>query len=39
MKQSSISYNNKKYTVRGMHYQNYPYGEIKLVRCIKGKIF
>lgn len=39
IKQSSISYNNKKYTVRGMHYQNYPYGEIKLVRCIKGKIF
>lgn len=39
IKQSSISYNNKKYTIRGMHYQNKPYGEIKLVRCIKGKIF
>ncbi|WP_300712349.1 dTDP-4-dehydrorhamnose 3,5-epimerase [uncultured Brachyspira sp.] len=39
IKQSSISYNNKKYTVRGMHYQTAPYGEIKVVRCIKGRVF
>jgi len=37
--QSSISFNNKKYTLRGMHYQTNPYEEEKLVRCSKGKIF
>ena len=26
-------------TVRGMHYQNPPHAEIKLVRCTKGRIF
>ena len=26
-------------TIRGMHYQYPPYAEMKLVRCIKGKIF
>lgn len=28
-----------KYTVRGIHYQNYPYAQSKLVRCVRGKIF
>jgi dTDP-4-dehydrorhamnose 3,5-epimerase len=37
--QSSISFNKKKYTLRGMHYQTNPYEEEKLVRCSKGKIF
>jgi dTDP-4-dehydrorhamnose 3,5-epimerase len=37
--QSSISFNNKKHTLRGMHYQTNPYEEEKLVRCSKGKIF
>ncbi len=37
--QSSISFNKKKYTLRGMHYQTKPYEEEKLVRCDKGRIF
>jgi len=37
--QSSISFNEKKYTLRGMHYQNNPYEEVKVVRCTRGKIF
>ncbi len=36
--QSNISYNEKKYTFRGMHYQNSPYEQAKLVKVIKGKI-
>jgi len=26
-------------TFRGLHYQVPPYGEVKLVRCLKGKVF
>jgi dTDP-4-dehydrorhamnose 3,5-epimerase len=26
-------------TIRGMHYQRPPYGEIKLVRCIAGSVY
>lgn len=26
-------------TIRGMHYQPHPYSEIKLVSCVRGKIF
>ena len=26
-------------TIRGMHYQNQPNAELKIVRCIKGSIF
>lgn len=37
--QSSISYNKKKGTLRGMHYQIPPYAEEKLVSCIKGEIY
>lgn len=37
--QCSISFNKTKGTFRGMHYQNSPYEEDKLVRCTKGKIF
>ncbi len=37
--QSSISINNKKGTLRGMHYQIEPYEESKIVTCTKGKIF
>lgn len=36
--QSSISKNKKKGTVRGMHFQ-FPLHEVKIVRCIQGKIF
>lgn len=37
--QCNISFNTKKGTIRGMHYQNEPRPEAKLVRCTKGKIF
>ena len=37
--QCNISFNKKKGTIRGMHYQASPYEETKIVRCTKGKIF
>jgi dTDP-4-dehydrorhamnose 3,5-epimerase len=37
--QCSVSFNKKKGTIRGMHYQINPYGEDKLIRCTRGKIF
>lgn len=37
--QSNISYNAKKGTIRGMHYQTPPYEEIKIVSCVKGAIY
>ncbi len=36
--QCSISYNERKGTLRGMHYQAAPFAEIKLVRCTRGEI-
>jgi len=37
--QCSISFNKKKYTLRGIHYQTDPHEEDKLVRCTKGKLY
>jgi dTDP-4-dehydrorhamnose 3,5-epimerase len=37
--QCNISFNSKKGTLRGMHYQKIPFEETKLVRCTKGRIF
>ena len=37
--QCNISFNNKKGTLRGMHYQKPPHEEAKLVRCTLGAIF
>ena len=36
--QCSISYNKRRGTLRGMHYQVAPKAEVKLVRCTKGAI-
>lgn len=36
--QCSISFNNRRGTLRGMHYQQKPHEEAKLVRCSKGAI-
>ena len=36
--QANVSYNKKKGTLRGMHFQAAPYEEIKLVRCTRGAI-
>jgi len=35
----NISFNKKRGTIRGMHYQITPYEQTKLVRCTRGKIF
>jgi len=37
--QCNISFNLKKGTLRGMHYQAKPYEEAKLVRCTMGAIY
>ncbi len=37
--QANISYNRKKGTLRGMHYQVAPVEETKLVRCVRGGIY
>ena len=37
--QMNHSYTAKKGTIRGMHFQVPPYKEIKMVRCIRGKVF
>ena len=37
--QCSISFNAKKGTLRGMHYQVKPYEEAKLVRCTMGSLY
>lgn len=36
--QCSVSFNRRRGTVRGMHYQADPHGEAKLVRCTRGAI-
>ncbi len=37
--QCNISFNKKKGTLRGMHYQKAPYAEAKVVRCTMGAIY
>lgn len=37
--QCSVSFNHRKGTLRGMHYQAAPYEEAKLVRCTRGAIY
>ncbi len=37
--QISISYSSKTGTIRGLHYQSYPFRETKVVTCISGAIF
>jgi dTDP-4-dehydrorhamnose 3,5-epimerase len=37
--QCNISFNKKKGTLRGMHYQSDPYSEAKLVRCTHGALY
>jgi dTDP-4-dehydrorhamnose 3,5-epimerase len=39
IKQCNISFNKKKYTLRGMHFQIKPYEETKIVRCTSGAIY
>lgn len=37
--QAHISYNRRRGTLRGMHYQEPPCAQAKLVRCTRGSIF
>ena len=37
--QHNIAFNWKKGTLRGLHYQAEPHGEVKLIRCTRGAIF
>lgn len=37
--QENISFNTKRGTLRGMHFQREPHGETKIVRCTRGGIF
>lgn len=37
--QCNVSFNNRKGTLRGMHYQADPYAETKIVRCTHGAIY
>ncbi len=36
--QASVAYSRKKGTLRGMHFQVPPHGEVKIVRCTRGAI-
>ena len=37
--QCSDSYNHRRGTLRGMHYQAPPHAEVKVVRCTRGAMF
>ena len=39
MAQCSTSFNERKGTLRGLHYQAPPHAEVRLVRCTRGAIF
>ncbi len=36
--QANLSFNERRGTLRGMHYQRPPFAEVKLVRCTRGAI-
>lgn len=38
-KQWSLSYNLRAGTLRGLHYQEQPHAEAKLVRCVRGALY
>jgi dTDP-4-dehydrorhamnose 3,5-epimerase len=37
--QCSLSFNHRRGTLRGLHYQAPPFAEVKLVRCTRGALF
>jgi dTDP-4-dehydrorhamnose 3,5-epimerase len=39
VEQCNLSFNAHKGTLRGMHYQGPPHGEVKLIRCTRGAIW
>jgi len=38
IKQTNFSFNKKRLTLRGFHYQKFPFSESKIITCVKGKI-
>jgi dTDP-4-dehydrorhamnose 3,5-epimerase len=39
MAECNISFNKKRHTIRGMHFQSDPHAQAKLVRCTRGAIY
>lgn len=39
VRQCSVSFNHRRFTMRGLHYQVAPHKEAKLVRCLSGSVF
>jgi dTDP-4-dehydrorhamnose 3,5-epimerase len=37
--QTSVSFNHRRGTLRGLHYQAVPHAEVKVVRCARGALF
>ena len=37
--ESAISFNRRKGTLRGLHYQAAPHGQVKILRCTKGSVY
>lgn len=37
--ESNLSYNHRRGTLRGLHWQAAPHGQAKLIRCTKGTVF
>ena len=37
--QISVVDNPRSFTLRGLHYQKFPYSETKIIQCISGKVF
>lgn len=37
--QCNVAYNHRKGILRGMHYQQAPWAEVKLVRCTRGAVY
>ena len=37
--QCNVSYNSRKGTLRGMHFQKAPHEEVKVVSCMRGRIY
>lgn len=39
LSQCSVSYNARRGTLRGLHWQAEPHAEVKLVRCVQGAVY
>jgi dTDP-4-dehydrorhamnose 3,5-epimerase len=39
LSQCSVSFNRRRGTLRGLHYQAPPFAEVKIVRCTRGAMF